>query len=97
MVESGFAAASPRRLLTVSGDRDDDRPLEAFLPEPPRDLVTFHAGQADVQQDDVRQVGLRLLDRGGSVVGHQGFSEANSLLFVAASYHSRLTRSRSSR
>jgi hypothetical protein len=55
MVDSHRAGLLSVLGLSVTGHRDDDRLLTSrFSPEPSGNLIAVQAGQADIQQDEIR-------------------------------------------
>ena len=48
--------------LVVAGGQDEDRRLRAGGAEPAQDLEAVHAGQADVEDDEVRRLVRRELE-----------------------------------
>jgi hypothetical protein len=71
MVKSGAPRALYVILLTMAGNRDDERAIAAVLrPEALHDLVTIHARQADIQQHDFRVVSPGYLNGSVAVMGN---------------------------
>ena len=63
MVEARLAAAAAVVVLAVTRDGDDDGVLAMpIFPENRRDLVAVHAGQPDVEENELRPEGLRRFD-----------------------------------
>ena len=56
MIEARFHRARAVVFLPVAGQRDQERrSIGALLPQPPRDFIAVHAGQADIDHRHVRR------------------------------------------
>src|SRR5262249_42504808 len=70
-VEAGLLGTAGVLLLAVASHRDEHDPAEILvLPASAGDLVAVHAGQADVEEDEVGPAAADQFEGGRAVVGH---------------------------